>query len=205
MRGYSNLTPYWTDYYWPVVKLTLPTLSAAHIMGVLTICHPRSTPGSQRTEEKQRRTETESQLAIKCPSVKLDTQCWHSNFANSLPRSEWSGMSMTSSWSPCPWLKASIVLMQIDPFPMEIFTSQSTHSYYCPLWSPHPQLITFQLLPHSTIMFSLWNSLSQISHMLPGLFHCILFHPSPSFLVSKFCLPVPPLGHFFSVCNRPNL
>ena len=41
----------------------------------------------------------------------------------------------------------------------------------------------------------MWDSLSQISHMLPGLSHCIPFHPSPSFSVSKFCLPVPPLGH----------
>ena len=85
--------------------------------------------------------------------------------------------------------------MQIDPFSTEIFTSQSACSYYCPSWSPHPQLITFQLLSCSTIMFSLWDSLSQTSHMLPGLFYCIPFHPSPLFSVSEFCLPVPPLGH----------
>ena len=74
-------------------------------------------------------------------------------------------------------------------------TSQSARSYYCPPWSLHPQLITFQLLPCSTIMFSLWDSLSQISCMLPDLSHCILFHPSPLFSVSEFCLPVLPLGH----------
>ena len=101
---------------------------------------------------------------------------------------------MTSSWSPWPWLEASIVPTQINPFPMEIFTSQSAHSYYCPPWSPHPQLIAFQWLPCSTIMFSLWDSLSQISHMLPGLSHCILFHPSLSLSVSEFCLPAPLLG-----------
>ena len=78
---------------------------------------------------------------------------------------------------------------------MEIFISQYACSYYCPPWSLHPQLIAFQLLPRSIIMSSSWDSLSQISHMLPGLFHCILFHPSPSFSVSKFCLPVLPLGH----------
>ena len=44
-------------------------------------------------------------------------------------------------------------------------------------------------------MSCLWDSLSQISRMLPGLFHCILFHPSLLFLVSEFCLPVLPLGH----------
>ena len=139
--------------------------------------------------------ETESQLVIKHPLVKSSTHCWHSNFANSSPGSKWSGTSMMSSWSPCSWLDASIVLTQIDPFPVEIFTSQSACSYYCLPWSPHPQLITFQLLPCSTIMSSLWDSLSQISCMLPGLFHCILFHPSPLFSVSKFCLPVLPLGH----------
>ena len=68
---------------------------------VLTIPHPRSTPGCQRTKEKWRRTEIESQFAIKCPPVKIGTQCWHYD----------------------------------------------------------------------------------------------LFHPSPLFLVSKFCLPAPPLGH----------
>ena len=31
--------------------------------------------------------------------------------------------------------------------------------------------------------------------MLPGLSHCIPFHPSPLFSVSEFCLPVPPLRH----------
>ena len=141
-------------------------------------------PGSQRTEEKRRRTETESQLAIKRPLAKLGAHCQHSDFANSLPRSKRSRMSMTSSWSPCSWLEASIVLTQIDPFPVEVFTSQSACSYYCPPWSLHPQLIAFQLLPCSTIMSSLWDSLSQISHMLPGSFHCIPFHPSPSFLIS---------------------
>ena len=132
--------------------------------------------------------ETESQLAIKCPPAKIGAHCWHSDFANSSPGSEWSGMSMTSSWSPHSWLEDSIVPTQIDPFPKEIFTSQSAHSYYCPPWSLHLQLITFQLLPRSTIMSSLWDSLSQIFHMLPGLFHCIPLHPSPSFLVSEFCL-----------------
>ena len=40
---------------------------------VLTIAHPRSTPGGQRTKEKWRRMETESQFAIKCPPVKIGT------------------------------------------------------------------------------------------------------------------------------------
>ena len=31
--------------------------------------------------------------------------------------------------------------------------------------------------------------------MLPGLSHCILFHPSPLFSVSEFCLPALLLGH----------
>ena len=163
--------------------------------GVLTICHPISTQGSQETEEKWRRTETESQLVIKHPPAKLCAHCRHSNFANSSPRSKRSGTSMMSSWSPCSWLEASIVPMQINPFPMEKFTSQSACSYYCPPWSPHPQLIAFQLLPHSTITSFLWDSLSQISHMLPGLSHCIPFHPSPLLSVSKFCLPALLLGH----------
>ena len=143
-----------------------------------------------RKSKNRRKMETESQLVIKCPPAKLGAHCQHSDLANSSPGSKQSGTSITPSWSPHSWLEASIVPTQIDPFPMEIFTSQSTCSYYCPPWSPHPQLIVFQLLPCSTIMSSLWDSLSQISHMLPGLSHCIPFHPSLSFLVSKICLPV---------------
>ena len=69
---------------------------------------------------------------------------------------------------------------------MEIFTSQSARSYYCSPWSPHSRLIAFQLLPCSTIMSSLWDSLSWISCMLPGLSHCIPFHPSLSFSVRTY-------------------
>ena len=61
---------------------------------------------------------------------------------------------------------------------MEIFTLHSTRSYYCPPWSPHPQLITFQLLPRSTITSSLWDSLSQISCNDAAWF--IPLHPIPS-------------------------
>ena len=99
--------------------------------------------------------ETESQLAIKRPPAKLGAHCRHSDFANSSPGSKRSGTSMMSSWSPCSWLEASIVPTQIDPFPTEIFPLQSAHSWYCPPWSPHPQLITFQLLPCSTIIIPL--------------------------------------------------
>ena len=130
-------------------------------------------PGSQRTEEKWRRTETESQLAIKCPPVKIGAQCQHSNFANSSPGSEWPGTSMMSSWSPHSWLEASIVPMQINPFPTEIFTSQSACSYCCPPWSPHPQLITFQLhqplIKLINIVFThIFLKLGQVHHLDSG-------------------------------------
>ena len=124
--------------------------------------------GSQRTEEKWRRTETESQLAIKRPPAKLGAHCRHSNFANSSPGSKRSGTSMTSSWSPCSWLEASIVPTQIDPFPTEIFTLQSARSCYCPPWSPHPQLIAFQLLPCSTIMSASCLVYPTASHSIPA-------------------------------------
>ena len=109
---------------------------------------PKEVKKQKRNEEERRQ---KSQLAIKRPPAKLGAHCRHSDFANSSPRSKRSGMSMTSSWSPCSWLEASIVPMQINPFPVDIFTLQSARSYYCPPWSVHPKLIAFQLLPCSTI------------------------------------------------------
>ena len=51
---------------------------------------------SQKIKE-QKRTETESQLVIKHPPVKIGAQCQHSDFADSSPRSKWSGTSMMPS------------------------------------------------------------------------------------------------------------
>ena len=58
--------------------------------------HHFPTQEAPQDVKEQKRTGTESQFAIKCPPVKIGTQCWHSDFANSSPKSKQSEMSMMS-------------------------------------------------------------------------------------------------------------
>jgi hypothetical protein len=85
------------DYEERIRRMKKNQMKKHHIHGVVTIPHPRSISESRRTEEKRRRTETESPFAIKHPPAKLGAQCRHSDFANNSPGSERSEASMTSS------------------------------------------------------------------------------------------------------------
>lgn len=81
--------------------------------------------------------------------------------------------------------------MKICPFPMEIFTPQSSPPFCPSPWSPHFHWTVSPPLLQISTMFCSGESLSLSSEKPPGSSLLTLLHPSLSFLVNVFSLPVP--------------
>ena len=97
---------------------------------------PFSTQEAPQEVKEQKRNEEEWRQKA---NLRLSAHCRHSDFANSSPGSKvWNTYDIILK--PLFLARASIVLTQIDPFPMKKFTLQSACSYYCPPWSPHPHI-----------------------------------------------------------------